>query len=155
MAVYSKSTQNAVNMLTYIAQAGKGKLSSVHDVSRATGIMEPTVAKTLQLLVRESLLNSRKGPGGGFHLAVTPESVTLGRILRAFEGKEPFSDCVAGLQSCSEDNVCPLHEKWKIVKQELADFLDSTTLQEMVLAVETSEFSNLVLSKNSTGTKLL
>jgi Rrf2 family protein len=139
MPIYSKTTQYAVSMLTQIAQPGKGKLSSVSYVSRATGISKPTVAKTLQVLVKEGLLDSRKGPGGGFHLAVSPELITLGRIFRAVERKEPFSECAAGLQSCSEDNVCPLHAKWKFVKQELIDFLDSTTLQEMVLAIMDSE----------------
>ena len=136
MAIYSKSSQYAVSMLTQIARSGMEKLSSVRDISSATGISEPTVAKTLQLLVKEGLLDSRKGPGGGFHLAVSPELITLGRILRAVEGKEPFSECIAGLQTCSEDNVCPLHDKWEIVKQELINFLDSTTLEEMVLAVK-------------------
>lgn len=136
MAIYSRSTQYAVSMLTHIAQSSEDHLSSVHDVSTATGISKPTVAKTLQLLVKEGLLESRKGPGGGFHLVVAPESITLGRIVRAVEAKEPFSDCVAGLESCSDENVCPLHEKWRIVKQSLIDFLDSTTLEEMVLAVK-------------------
>ena len=135
MAIYSKSTQYAVNMLTHIALVGEEKFNTVREVSMATGISEPTVAKTLQMLVKEGILGSKKGPGGGFYLAVSPEQVTLGTILRAVEGKDPFSECIAGLQSCSEDNVCPLHEKWKLVKQELADFLDSTTLREMALAV--------------------
>ena len=136
MAIYSKSTQYAVNMLTHIAQSNEDQLSSVREVATATGISEPTVAKTLQLLVKEGLLDSRKGPGGGFHLVVAPELITLGRIVRAVEAREPFSDCVAGLQSCSEDNLCPLHEKWRRVKEGLIDFLDSTTLEDMVLAVK-------------------
>ena len=76
MAIYSKSTQYAVNMLTHIAQSNDDQLCSVRDVSTATGISEPTVAKTLQLLVKEGLLDSRKGPGGGFHLIVAPELIT-------------------------------------------------------------------------------
>ncbi len=136
MPIYSKPTQYAVRMLTQIAQPGKGKLCSVSNVSRATGIPKPTAAKTLQVLVKGGLLDSRKGPGGGFHLVASPELITLGRIFRAVEGKEPFSECAAGLQSCSEENVCPLHEKWKFLKQELIDFLDSTTLQEMASAVK-------------------
>ena len=135
MAIYSKSTQYAVSMLTHIAQSGEDQLSTVRDVSKATGISEPTVAKTLQLLVREGLLDSKKGPGGVFQLLVSPERITLGRIVRTVEGKEPFTECLGGLQTCSDENVCPLHEKWKIAKQALVDFLDSTTLQEMVLAV--------------------
>ncbi len=136
MAIYSKSTQYAVSMLTHIAQSGMDQLSTVRDVSKATGISEPTVAKTLQLLVRKGLLDSKKGPGGGFQLLVSPELITLGRIVRTVEVKEPFTECLGGLQTCSEENVCPLHEKWKIVKQALIDFLDSTTLQNMVLVVK-------------------
>jgi Rrf2 family protein len=135
MGIYSKSTQNAVNMLTLIAQLGRDELTSVRNVSRVTGISGPTVAKTLQLLAKEGLLDSRKGPGGGFHLVVSPEEITLRRILRAVEGREPFSECLAGMPSCSEENVCPLHERWKYVKQDLNNFLESTTLQDMVCAV--------------------
>ena len=126
-------------MLTHIAQSGMDQLSTVRDVSKATGISEPTVAKTLQLLVKEGILGSKKGPGGGFQLLVSPELITLRRIVRTVEGKEPFAECLGGLQTCSEENVCPLHEKWKIVKQGLVDFLDSTTLQEMALAVKKAE----------------
>ena len=139
MAIYSKSTQYAVNMLSHIAQLGEKKPSTVHDVSMATEISEPTVAKTLQVLVKEGILSSKKGPGGGFYLASSPDVVTLGSILMAIEGKEPFGECIAGLESCNEENVCPLHDKWKIVKQELIDFLESTTLRDMASAVKNLE----------------
>ena len=136
MAIYSKSTQYAVNMLVHIVQMGEEKLSTVRDVSNATGITEPTVAKTLQVLVREGILGSKKGPGGGFFLTESSNVVTLGRILVAIEGKKPFSECIAGMGACSEENVCPLHAKWEIVRQELTEFLDLTTLRDMALAVK-------------------
>ncbi len=139
MAIYSKSTQNAVSILTHIAQSGEEKLSTVRDVSMATGISEPTVAKTLQVLAKKGILGSKKGPGGGFYLVVSPDLVTLGRILGAVEGRELFSDCIAGLGSCNVENRSPLHEKWKVVKQELVDFMESTTLREMALAVKKVE----------------
>lgn len=119
-------------MLTYIAQAGEKKPSTGRNISTAIGISEPTVVKTLHLLVRQGVLSSKKGPGGGFHLKVSPNRITLGEILRAVEGRELFCECLAGLQSCSEENPCPLHGKWKLAKQELIDFLESTTLQEMI-----------------------
>lgn len=140
MAIYSKATQHAVSMLTHIAMTDANQFSSVREVSTATGISEPTVAKTLQVLVKEGLLGSRKGPGGGFYLAEDTDSITLGRIVRAIEGRELFAECVAGLKSCSEENVCPLHEKWSLMKQGLIDFLDSTTLSDMVLAVKNKGF---------------
>ncbi len=139
MSIYSKSTQYAVSILTHIAQSGEEKLSTVRDVSMATGITEPTVAKTLQVLAKKGILGSKKGPGGGFYLMVSPDLVTLGGILRAVEGRELFSDCIAGLGSCHDENVCPLHAKWMTVRQVLVDFMESTTLREMVLTVKKVE----------------
>lgn len=54
----------------------------------------------------------------------------------AVEGREPFGECVAGLASCSEDNICPLHERWKGIKVGLLEFLENTKLEDMVRAVE-------------------
>ncbi len=139
MAIYSKSTQYAVNMLTHIAQSGEERFSTVRDVSMATGISEPTVAKTLQALVKGGILGSKKGPGGGFYLAAPPELVTIGRILQAVDGKEPFLDCLAGRGSCHDKNNCPLHGKWMTVRQVLFDFMESTTLQEMALVVKKAD----------------
>ncbi len=133
MAIFSVSTQHAMIMLAHLAQ--QEKATTVRDVSKATGISKPTVAKVLHLLVKGGILASRKGPGGGFHVLTPPDRITLGKILRAVEGKELFTECVAGFESCNEENFCPLHEKWEPVKLGLVDFLESTTLQEMASAV--------------------
>ena len=136
MALYSKSVQNAVTILTYIARRGRGAPRTVSEIAKETGISGPTVAKTVQPLVKRGILDSRKGPGGGFVLALASNEICLGEIVMAVEGREPFTECVAGLASCSEDNVCPLHDKWKVVKVELLEFLENTNLEDMVYAVE-------------------
>ncbi len=134
MALYSKSVQNAVSILSHIA-GGEDGPQTVREISEMTGISAPTVAKTVQPLVKKRILKSRKGPGGGFVLAHPPGDINLGIIILAIEGKEPFEDCVAGLASCSEDNACPLHERWKPVKTGLLAFLESTNLDDMVRAM--------------------
>lgn len=136
MALYSKSVQNAVTILTYIARRGEGSPRTVREIAKETGISGPTVAKTVQPLVRRGVLVSRKGPGGGFVLALSPNEICLGAIIMAVEGREPFGECVAGLASCSEDNICPLHERWKGIKVGLLEFLENTKLEDMVRAVE-------------------
>ena len=133
MAIFSISTQYAMIMLAHLAQ--REKATTVRDVSKATGISEPTVAKVLHLLVKGGILASKKGPGGGFQLLTTPDRITLGKILHVVEREELFPDCMAGLGLCGEESICPLHAKWISVKQMLVDFLESTTLQEMTSAV--------------------
>ena len=55
--------------------------------------------------------------------------------MHAVEGRELFTECVVGLESCNEENFCPLHEKWGPIKLGLVNFLESTTLQEMTSAI--------------------
>ena len=136
MTFYSRSTQHAVILLAYIAKLREGELCSVRDVSLATGISEPTTAKTLQILVKEGILGSKKGPGGGFFLATSPERVSLAMIQRAVEGKVLFIDCIAGLGPCHADNVCSIHEKWQSARRTVIDFMESVTLRELALATK-------------------
>ena len=152
MALYSKSVQNAVTILTYIAGGGDERPQTVREVSEGTGISAPTVGKTVQPLVKKRVLNSRKGPGGGFVLAHPPGEISLWIIVLAIDGRDPFEDCVAGWPSCSEENVCPLHERWKPVKTGLHEFLESTTLEDMVRAVTETKASEIPLA--SGGLKL-
>lgn len=133
MAVFSAPTRHAIFVLAHMAQSEEGKARTVRSLSAATGISESTVAKVLLSLVKGGVLVSKKGPGGGFLLAVPQEQLTLGRILLAIEGGDLFSDCVAGLGLCDNEGICPLHAKWISVKQMLVDFLNFSTVQEIDL----------------------
>lgn len=155
MALFSKSVQNAVSILTQIARNESGRPSTVNEVAEATGISGPTVAKTVQPLVKKRFLQSRKGPGGGLILGLPPELVSLGSIVVAIEGREPFEGCMAGLADCSEENVCPLHDKWKGVKDAILEFLKTTTLQDMVLAIYGMEGMKRASPKAGSGKSLL
>ena len=136
MALYSKSVQNAVTILTFIARRGGGAPITVNEIAKETGVSGPTGAKRVQPLVKRGVLSSCKGPGGGFVLALSAKEICLGAIVMAVEGREPFGECMAGLTSCSEDNICPLHDRWKGVKMALLEFMEKTKLEDMVCAVE-------------------
>lgn len=132
MAIYSRSTRSAIRILTYMASESEPLL--VRDLARASGVSVPMTAKLLQALAREGILESRKGPGGGFRLAMDPQGVTLRRIIEAIEGKEPLSECVGGFEVCSSCNPCPLHHEWEPVKGKLLAFFEATTLQTVLHA---------------------
>ncbi|MDA0999081.1 MAG: Rrf2 family transcriptional regulator [bacterium] len=147
MHIYSKAVENAVCILTRLAQQDSGTVHTVQKISQMTSLSSPTVAKTLQQLAKAGLLVSRKGPGGGFFLNQSPSDVTLKAIVASIEGAEPFSQCLAGLASCSEENVCPLHDKWESTKKSLVRFLETTTLNDMVCALVQKGFDVDALDK--------
>ncbi len=136
MSIYSKPSRLAVRFLTHLARQRGDALHSVREVSRATGISRPTSAKILQALAKEGILESRKGPGGGFRLVSKPEELSLARIVAAVQGKDFFSECVGGWKGCSSSNPCPLHESWSRVRGAMEEFLAKTTLGDILLDSE-------------------
>ena len=62
--------------------------------------------------------------------------ITLSQIVVDIDGDSVFLRCGLGLSNCSEDHPCPVHEKFKFVKQDLAFMLENTTLEELSIGIK-------------------
>jgi Rrf2 family protein len=91
----------------------------------------PFLGKIFQTLVRANILVSSKGPGGGFAIARDPKTITLFDIYQAIDGTTYLDGCAVGLARCSDETPCPLHERWKPVRERIRSYLQSTTLNDM------------------------
>ncbi|MEK6710059.1 MAG: Rrf2 family transcriptional regulator [Nitrospinota bacterium] len=134
MGFYSKSTKLAVRILTYLVSEGADRNRTGRDIARATQVPEPSAAKILQALAKRGILESRKGPGGGFRLASAPSKVSLAHIVAAVEGDDYMVECIGGLKRCIGHPRCPLHDKWAGVKDRMSEFLQTTSLEDMLHA---------------------
>ncbi len=134
MPIHLKPARTAFCLLSHMAGDRK-EIHTARDVALATGISEPTVAKILQALSRDGILESRKGSGGGFRMAIPPKEVSVGMIVSAIEGRELFADCAWGFRDCSEEKPCPLHEFREPMKAILDDFCE-ISLHDIVLATK-------------------
>ena len=76
----------ALEALTYLADAGRGRPLASHDIARARGIPEKFLLKTLLPLVRARLLDSLRGPNGGYRLARPAKGISLLEVVEALEG---------------------------------------------------------------------
>lgn len=132
--IYSKPCEYAIRSLAYLA-------SSTHDgaraeeIARAERLPAPILSKILQELARKGLLESRRGPGGGFRLARRPKLITLRDVVAAIDGLDQFLECAVGLERCSDDSPCPLHDQWKLLRARFMEYLETTTLEDMAKAV--------------------
>ena len=54
----------------------------------------------------------------------------------ALDGNQVFVGCGLGLSQCSEEHPCPVHDKFKFIKQELVFMLENTNLEEMALGLK-------------------
>lgn len=133
--IFSRPCEYAIRALTHMA-ASPIEISSAMEIAKAEDIPLPVMSKVLQELVRKGLLESRRGPGGGFQLSRRPELITLRDIVAAIDGLDHFMDCVAGLKVCSEEAPCPLHKTWTGMRTQILSTLETTTLAEMSQVVQ-------------------
>ena len=122
--------------MAYLARVGPNKRVQAQEIAAAEGIPAPFLAKVLQQLAHTNLINSFKGPGGGFSLNRAPGEINLYEIFRVVDGVEDLDRCAVGLAECNDFAPCPLHDTWKAVRVHLLQYLKKTTLEEMASAVE-------------------
>jgi Rrf2 family protein len=82
----SRGVLYAVQMLVDLAGLGQNALCPAHVVARAYSLREQFLLKTLLRLVHAGLLQSVKGPRGGFRLARPLQDITLLDVVEAVEG---------------------------------------------------------------------
>lgn len=128
--IFSRPCEYAIRALTHMA-ASPAEITSALEIAKAEDIPLPVLSKVLQELVRKGLLESRRGPGGGFQLSRRPELITLRDIVASIDGLDHFMDCVAGLKVCSEEAPCPLHKTWTGMRTQILTSLETTTLAQM------------------------
>jgi Rrf2 family protein len=100
------------------------------DISAALNIPPHFLGKILQALVKNRLLVSQKGKNGGFVLSQPASQITPLNIVRAIDGHF-FDDCVLGFPGCSDENPCPMHGDWQLVKARMLEFLQKASLEEL------------------------
>jgi Rrf2 family iron-sulfur cluster assembly transcriptional regulator len=133
--IFSRPCEYAIRALTHMA-ASPAEITSALEIAKAEDIPLPVLSKVLQELVRKGLLESRRGPGGGFQLSRRPELIVLRDIVAAIDGLDHFMDCVAGLKVCSEEAPCPLHKTWTGMRTQILTSLETTTLAQMSQAAQ-------------------
>ncbi len=135
---FSRSCEYALQSVLYLAvRHGKGDdVVSLQEIADSQDIPPHFLSKILQTLVRHGLLVSSKGPHGGFRLIKRPEDIRLLDIVSVIDGLEIFDRCGIGLRACSDDNPCPIHHDYKVIKNRIRQVLTLKTLAELSQDVE-------------------
>lgn len=131
--MFSKSCEYALRAVIFIyIKAKDGVRLSVPAIAKEIDAPIPYTAKILQTLTREGLIESIKGPNGGFF--VDPRArVTLADIVKAMYGSDKvLHTCVLGLKECSDEYPCPIHARVKGYRDHVRTVMKNTTVQSLV-----------------------
>lgn len=136
----SRTSQYAIQSLIYIATQNSDEPILSREVAERLQVPAAYLAKIMQMLSKGGLVTSFRGRLGGFCLRESPDKIDLMRVLMVTEGAEFTQDCVLGLKVCSEETACPMHQRWKPIKEEIITMLQKQTLATLSEAVQSGRY---------------
>ena len=93
-------------------------------------------------LRRSGLVESVRGPGGGYNLAKSPEGVSVADIILAVDEPIDATQC-GGKENCHDDRRCMTHDLWAALNDHIFTFLSGVTLAQLVKQQQPSDVSVL------------
>ncbi|MFA5243596.1 MAG: Fe-S cluster assembly transcription factor [Sulfuricella sp.] len=89
-------------------------------------------------LRRYGLVESVRGPGGGYCLAMGLEGITVADIIQAVDEPIDATKC-GGLGNCHDDLPCMTHDLWTNLNVKIFDYLQSVNLAQLVASQQGSK----------------
>ncbi|AFL96827.1 Rrf2 family transcriptional regulator [Ornithobacterium rhinotracheale] len=136
--MFSKTCEYGIRATIFIAtQSLDNKRVRLKEIAKEINTPEAFTAKILQDLAKHDLISSIKGPYGGFEISIEQlKEIKLSQIVDAIDGDKIYNGCGLGFKECNKNNPCPIHDKFKKVRQKLKKMLETTTLYELAIKVE-------------------
>lgn len=109
--------------------------TTVRQIADRTALPQPYLEQILLALKGAGLVKSKRGVGGGYILARTPDEITLAEIVRAVDGPITLGDFgqphTGG--ACDHEGQCVLLAVWNNVGAKMREHLEGFTLADVVL----------------------
>lgn len=123
----SRSAENAVNGLLFLASKSSDGAVTIREISKAEGIPISVLAKIFQTLAKKRIVRSIRGRRGGFVLSRSSDEVNLLEVIEAVEGRiDPFKD------PCPRVRTCPVHDVLKEGFKKFISVLHKNSLLQLL-----------------------
>ena len=138
--IFSKSTQYAIQAMLYLAEKQSKikpeKSIMVREIAEAYSIPAQFLAKITQTLAKHHLLKTTRGRGGGIKLSRPASTIFLPEIVHAIDGPPADQDeCIFGLDLCNDDQPCPFHHNWKLIRNDIRTMMATDNLARLAKRV--------------------
>ncbi len=139
--MFSKACEYGIKATTYIAlQSLQGRKVSLKEIAAETDSPVAFTAKILNQLAKNNVLQSSKGPSGGFEIFKEKiNTIMLADIVYAIDGPNIYEGCALGFDECDANRPCPLHNKFIGLRDELSVMLKQTSLYELAKVLKKGE----------------
>ncbi len=130
--MFKKETEYALRALVYVWQQNQlNRRPGIAETAKEILAPQPFTGKILQRLVKGGLIFSQKGKGGGFFFDPDQSDLLLKDVILHIEGHKVFTSCGFGLGQCDDENPCPIHDQFILVRASLEKVFSENTIQDL------------------------
>ena len=130
MKLTTKGRYAVTAMLDLALHYDKGAIT-LADIARRQGISLSYLEQLFAKLRRSGLVDSVRGPGGGYNLATEPAKISVAEIIVAINENIDATRC-GGEKNCHGDETCLTHQLWEDLSTRIHEFLSGITLGDLV-----------------------
>ena len=134
MRLTTKGRFAVTAMLDLALRGGKNPVT-LAGISERQDISLSYLEQLFSRLRRHELVESVRGPGGGYYLARALDDVSVADIIRAVDEPIDATQC-GGKENCHDEHRCLTHDLWMGLNTHIYDYLDNVTLASLVAKQE-------------------
>ncbi len=134
MDIIRRNTDYAIRALVHLAQDHGDGPVSVTVIAEKQCFSYQLACKLMQRLTKAGLVESAMGAKGGYRLTRRPADIGLQEVIEVIQGPLSLSKCLLGADSCCKSGECSIRNKLGELQVQIAQFLDGTTLADLVQA---------------------
>jgi len=136
----SKTCEYALRAIVYIAlQSESGKLVRLKDITDRLVIPAHFLGKIMQVLVKQRILGSTKGPNGGFYIPEKTFVMPVIEIIKIIDGTQVFEKCGLGQELCSHEKPCVFHVDFKLFRDGIHQTFTDKTIVDYVNQIKQNQ----------------
>ncbi len=109
----------------------KTKPVTLAGISQRQSISLSYLEQLFSRLRRQGLVNSVRGPGGGYRLAKNYADISVAEIINAVDEQIDATQC-GGHENCRDEGRCMTHDLWATLNSKILDYLAGVSLADMV-----------------------
>ena len=125
----STRSRYGLRAVCYLAENEDKGYRPVSEISEKLNLSENYVEQLVRLLKKENIVESSRGPKGGYKLTKNPDEVTAGEVIRVLEGDWNITGCYP--DGHCEDK-CNAYFAFYKIDEAINDTIDSITLNEII-----------------------
>jgi Rrf2 family protein len=131
----TQKTRYALRALLFLIEEGHGRAVRLQRIAESQKIPRKYLELIMLDLKAANLVESVRGPKGGYCLTRPPSSISFGEVVRALEGPIALVPCASvnfyrRCDDCHDEATCAIRRMFMMVRDRSTEVLDSVTLEE-------------------------